>query len=236
MTPACPGGRPSPSGCRRLYVAAGFVLAIATRGGAAAAAEGPPKPCTCETVDRTAHRHDGFFMRAESGLVLYRAGVSGSATGRTEAQGLGQAAGLSFGGTVRPGLVLGGSLWATRIDPTFVEHGMRVTPDDDSVKITEGRIGPFLDFYPDPTRGFHAETGLSLAVAVESDTKGNSIKPASIGAAASFALGQELFIGEQLSLGLLARLTVGAMARSVGGHEERTFFEAPELLLTTTYH
>ena len=192
--------------------------------------------CECEKPDPSAHRHDGFFGRAETGLVLYRAAVSGGPGGRTEAQGLGQSAGLSFGGTLLRGLVLGGSLWATRIDPTFVEHGVRVHPDDDSVKITLGRIGPFLDYYPYPTRGFHAQVGVSLAVAVDSDTKGRSLKPATAGAAASFALGQELFVSEQFSLGLLARMTMGAMARSVAGHEERSFFESPELLITTTYH
>lgn len=126
-------------------------------------------------------------------------------------------------------------MWTARIDPTFHVRGVRVSPDDDSVKLTLARIGPFLDWYPDPRGGFHTQVSLGLAMQVESDEKGNAIKPAGIGGAGAFGLGYEWFLGSQFSIGLMARLATGALTRSPGNGEERTFFEVAELSLTSTY-
>ncbi|HEX3597786.1 MAG TPA: hypothetical protein VHU80_21910, partial [Polyangiaceae bacterium] len=149
---------------------------------------GPAAPPLCEPYDPTARRHDGFFARADSGLAGFFATVSGSATGRDRIRGIGQSAAIFIGGTPRPGLTVGGYVWASRIDPTFRVRGVHVSPDDDSVKLTLGRIGPFLDWYPDPLLGFHVQVNAGLAVQVESDEKGNSIKPAGIGAAGAFGV------------------------------------------------
>ncbi len=193
--------------------------------------------CVCERPDPTARRHDGFFARADVGLAGMWAAVSGSANGRDRIWAIGQSAGILIGGTPRPGLVVGGYVWTARLDPTFVVRGVRVSPDDDSVKLTTGRLGPFLDWYPDPLRGFHVQVAAGLAIQVESDTKGKSIKPGSVGAAGSFGLGYEFFVGNQFSVGAMARFTAGALARSPpGAGEERLFFEVPELLLTSTFH
>jgi hypothetical protein len=210
----------------------------------AANAEGAPRnapeaslACVCEKPDLTARRHDGFFLRADVGLAGMWAGVSGSANGRDRIWAIGQSAGIFIGGTPRPGLVVGGHVWTARLDPSFVVRGVRVSPDDDSVKLTVGRIGPFLDWYPDPLHGFHTQVSAGLAVQVESDTKGNSIKPGSVGGAGSFGLGYEFFVSNQFSVGAMARFSVGALARSPPGEgRERIFFEVPELLLTSTFH
>jgi hypothetical protein len=208
----------------------------ANSGGAGGECETPPG-CVCGKRDPTARRHDGFFARADVGLAGMWAGVSRSASGRDRIWAIGQSAGLYVGGTPQPGLVLGGYVWTARLDPTFVVRGTRVSPDDDSVKLTLGRIGPFVDWYLDPLHGFHVQVAAGLAVQVESDTKGNSIKPGSVGGAGSFGLGYELFVGSQFSIGAMARFSVGALARSPpGAGEERLFFEIPELLLTSTFH
>jgi hypothetical protein len=212
---------------------------FAARDAASQAARGgsEPTPCVCEKPDPTARRHDGFFARADVGLAGMWAGVSGSASGRGRIWAIGQSGGLYFGGTPWPGLVVGGYVWTARLDPTFVVRGIRVSPDDDSVKLTMGRIGPFLDWYPDPLRGFHMQAAVGLSVQVESDTKGNAIKPASIGGTGSFGLGYEFFVAKQFSIGAMARFAVGALARSPpGAGEERLFFEVPELVLTSTFH
>lgn len=217
---------------------------MAARAARAEGAAGPPEtrapiaPCVCEKPDPTAYRHDGFFVRADVGLAGMWAGVSGSASGRDRIWAIGQSAGIFIGGTPKPGLVVGGYVWTAQLDPTFVVRGVRVSPDDDSVKLTLGRIGPFLDFYPDPLRGFHVQTTIGLAVQVESDTKGHPIKPASVGGGASFGVGYEFFVARQFSVGAMARFSVGALARSPPGApgEERLFYEIPELLLTSTFH
>jgi hypothetical protein len=192
-------------------------------------------PCTC-APDPTARLHDGFFARADAGLSGFVAGVSGSASGRTRIYGIGQSGSIWIGGTPLPGLVVGGSLWTALIDPSFVEKGALISPDDDSVKLTLGRLGPFFDWYPNPRRGFHVQATIGLSVQVESDTKGHPIKPPGVGGAGAFALGYEWFLGNQFSMGLAARVAFGAVARSPSTGEERTFFEIPELAVTSTFH
>jgi hypothetical protein len=185
--------------------------------------------------DRT---HDGFFARSAPGLAFLWAHVDG-ATGvarRSGVRGIGQSGELALGGTLARGLVLGGSLWTVRIDPVFVEGGRRVSSDDDSVKWTALRVGPFVDFYPDPTRGFHATATLAAVVQFESDTKGDAIEPLAYGASLATGAGYEWFVSSDVSLGLLGRFQLGGLARSAHGSDERTLFIVPELALTATYH
>jgi hypothetical protein len=133
-------------------------------------------------VDPGAGTHDGFFARSEPGLAFFRANVSGSnALRRTGIRGLGQSAALSLGGTPARGLVLGGTVWTARIDPVFIEDGKTVTPDDDSVKVTQFRMGPFIDWYPHPERGFHTLVAAEVVVQFESDLKGKPVEPAAFG-------------------------------------------------------
>jgi hypothetical protein len=104
------------------------------------------------------------------------------------------------------------------------------------VKLTELRVGPFVDFYPHPARGFHASAGASLVVQFESDTKGDAVKPIWYGVSLATAVGHEWFIAREASLGLLARFALGSLGRSSGGVSESLTFVAPELALTATYH
>jgi hypothetical protein len=185
-----------------------------------------------------AYRHDGFFARADAGLAFLSASIAPptALTRRTRIQAWGQSSQLSFGGTPATGLVVGGLLGAARLDPAFLENGVRVVPDDDSIKISLVRLGPFLDWYPRPRRGFHVQASLALAVQVESDFKGNPLEPAAIGPSTSFGLGHEWFLARSWSLGLIGRYGVGRLARTVEGRDERTLWETIELGLTSTYH
>jgi hypothetical protein len=184
------------------------------------------------------YEHDGFFLRAEAGVTFFRALVDApsSPAGRTRITGFGESSSISAGGTPLRGLVVGGRVWTTRVSPSFVEHGVHVTPDDDSVKETLARIGPFADWYPDPMRGFHVQLGLELAIQVESDVKGTLIKPGNYGPAATLGLGYEWFVSKQFSLGFVARMAFGYGTRSLSGPDEHTLWEAPELALAYTYH
>jgi hypothetical protein len=194
-------------------------------------------PAPCRPHDG-AYRHDGFFLRSAPGIAVLRAIVSGSVgtSRRTGVDGFGPSSSLEVGGTPARGLVVGGNLWTAQLDPVFVENGRRVSSDDDSVKLTQLRIGPFLDFYPRPERGLHVSATASLLVEFESDTKGDAIRPLWYGAAFATAVGHEWFIAEEASLGILARFALGSLRRSYGGATETLTFIAPELALTATYH
>jgi hypothetical protein len=197
--------------------------------------EGNQAPAHCPELAPGGRLHDGFFARSESGLAGFWAQISGSGT-RTGSRGIGQSAALSLGGTPLPGLVLGGVLWTARLDPTFENQGVTTVPDDDSVKITQLRLGPFLDFYPDPSRGFHAQAGVQFVPQSESDTKGNPVEPAALGAALSLGTGYEWFIAPNFSLGFLAHAAFGYVVRAPASGDERMRWVVPELTLAATYH
>jgi hypothetical protein len=223
--------------------AAAFFVAWATSGVAVlcpalAAAETKPPEVECPDADPGRRRHDGFFARSDTGLAFLWAHVSGSGgpLGRTGILGFGQSASLSLGGTPERGLVIGGTAWTARIDPVFVEGGQTVTPDDDSVKVTLLRVGPFVDWYPDPTGGFHAQLSAAFTAQVESDVKGNAIKPAALGAALSVGIGHEWFVLDEISLGVLGRMAIGRVVREPSDGEQHTLWIIPELALTATYH
>jgi hypothetical protein len=190
----------------------------------------------CSDVDPGEHRHDGFFARSEAGLAFFRAVVSGSGALRTGISGLGQSAVLSVGGTPVPGLVVGGTVWTARIDPVFVERGKTITPDDDSVKITLLRLGPFLDWYPNASRGFHTQVAAAFTAQVESDVKGNAVRPPAMGAAVSIGTGYEWFIARELSVGFLGRVALGRVVRTPEEGKEHMLWIIPELALSATYH
>lgn len=150
--------------------------------------------------------------------------------------GIGQSGGLSAGATPWPGVVVGGQLWTARIDPRFVENGARVAPDDDSVKLTLGALGPFVDWYPDVSAGFHLQFASGALIAIETDEKGNPVRPPSVGARFALASGYEWFLGREFSIGFFVRMGVAIAARARPEGPERMLAEVPELLLTSTYH
>ena len=196
-----------------------------------------PAPCP-RPVTYSEYRHDGFFARAQSGLVLFSAHVRDSlgTNKRSRIRAYGQSSDLAVGATVAPGLVVGMSVFAALLDPTFIENGAYVAPDDDSVKETLARLGPFLDWYPTPSRGPHVQLAAGLALLVESDVKGNPIEPGAVGVALAVGFGYEWFVSPQVSLGFMVRTNGGHVTRSAVGRNERTLWAAPELALTYTYH
>lgn len=193
----------------------------------------------CQEVDPSDRMHDGFFFAARAGVSSFFGHEEATppiAPFRTALRGVGQSAEIAVGGTPWPGLVLGGSLWTARIDPSFVEGGRTVTPDDDSVKITVARIGPFLDWYPWPRRGFHTAVAAGLGFQAESDVKGNPIRPPWLGAGVSVGSGYEWFVSSQSSLGFFARVTLFDLFRRTLGAEDSILSIAPEVAVSFAYH
>lgn len=220
-------------------LALGFVALVGSESPAIAPGE-PPRitPVSACSTRAGARLHDGFLLRSEPGIAFLAAHVSdaGGSPRRSAVRGVGQSAALSLGGTPERGLVIGGTLWTARIDPVFTEDGKRVSPDDDSVKLTMLRIGPFVDWYPDARAGFHTLANLTVDVHIESDEKGDAREPAAFGGSLALGTGYEWFLASELSLGALARIAMGASVRDAPDGVERTLFAVPELLLTATYH
>ena len=195
----------------------------------------PLSTCPADPGERV---HDGFFYRSDVGLALFEATASdtGSLPHRSSIRGIGQSAAVSVGETPVRGLVVGLNLWTASLSPIFVENGRTIKPDDDSVKLTILRVGPFLDWYPNPRRGFHVLGAVAWAVQIEHDTKGNPIKPFAMGVSLTTGTGYEWFVSSQLSLGFLGRVDSGWLTRSPGDRAENTLFVSPTIALAGTYH
>jgi hypothetical protein len=192
-------------------------------------------PCAQNPSDRT---HDGFFFRSSPGFALFAASVSdtGSLPRRSRSEGLGLSSALSIGGTPAPGLVVGGTLWTVNLFPRFVEDGVVITPDDDSVKLTVLRIGPYFDWYPNPKGGFHTSISPTWMFQIERDRKGQPVQPSAMGPSLTFHTGYEWFLSSEFSLGGLAGLSFGQLSRQVHGRSEVMPFLMPEIALAVTYH
>ncbi|MDQ2647869.1 MAG: hypothetical protein M3020_28995, partial [Myxococcota bacterium] len=208
----------------------------------------PPAP-------RGGRVHDGFYLR----LGLGFGGVWGSANepdaddeDRVDFNGIGAFGELAMGGTVAPGLVIGGGSYSAIIPaPTYerVDDGVSVTGGG----VTAGLLGPMLDWYWDPTNGFHAQgaLGISTVAAAEGEDESTTIggrevtlsMPGDDYAGTGFGLmlgvGYETWIGDEWSFGGLLRLVyLSAEISSTEDDDDKLDVHGFTLgaLATLTYH
>src|SRR4051812_30010840 len=113
---------------RALSGAAAFAAALAVSRAAAPQASSPSPQtnasiCGCAGSAPGDRLHDGFFARSEASLAFLWANVRGANVplGRTGIRAIGQGGSISIGATPERGWVVGGSAWAARLDPEFVE-------------------------------------------------------------------------------------------------------------------
>lgn len=220
-------------------VTAGWCVVFIASGVARAEPDPSERRQTGECPRPTASRvHEGFFFRSSPGLALFEATVSpiGTEPRRSRIEGVGLSSALSVGATPMAGWVLGATLWTVNLSPRFVEGGAWVTPDDDSVKLTVLRVGPFVDWYPNPRRGFHSSLASAWMVQIERDTRGKPIRPIATGPTFASYAGYEWFVSGEFSVGVLGGLAFGQLRRKVNGQHELARFVMPELALTVTYH
>ena len=178
-----------------------------------AAAPPVPKPAAPDPAATSSkassggiHTHDGLYLRAALGASFT---ASGSATLPGSSQdisisGSGVGLELAVGETWQHGIVLGGGIYGQSVgSPSYSMSGVSTTGG----KLSATGIGPFVDWYPDPAGGLHAEAALGLAVI--SASKGDQF-PVKDNNGNGFSLlagvGYEWWFGEQVSLGVLARL------------------------------
>jgi hypothetical protein len=183
----------------------------------------------------------------------YRADVSGAT--KDDVSGVAALDELAFGGTPSPGVVIGGGIYgSTTPSPTLSADGAEIKAG----AIGVGVVGPFVDVYPNPQTGFHlqAAMGLALLTASEGDPQqicfssggqtacGTGRAPADdyLGAGLGIVVGvgYEGWVGDQWSIGGLARLTYASGTMSAVNDTSRPDIKVsgvlPGALLTITYH
>ena len=175
----------------RGHVVAGIVAALFAAGAASAQ----------ESAPRT---HDGFYLRLGVGV----GGVGGNVTPDAGGTSLSMKGGtvsseIALGGTVAPGLVVGGGIYS------MIVPSPKYTPDGGTeVDVGAHHIagfGPMLDWYFDPTKGGHLQAGLLLASGVVS-AKNDNPSAKGFGGGLMIGGGYEFWIADQWSIGPLARI------------------------------
>jgi hypothetical protein len=192
-----------------------------------AQAEAPPAP-----GGRT---HDGFYARLGIGPAF----ATGSneledVDAKADVSGFAVATELAFGGTIAPGLVLGGGSFSMVIpSPKYSAGG---TDTDVGTHHVSG-VGPFIDYYFDPHAGGHLQAALLLSgIFVQEKDQAESASGGGFG----FMVGggYEFWIAEQWSMGPIARLTYYNDKLEGSDTEVKSTLSllVPALLFGATYH
>ncbi len=157
-------------------------------------------------VPRTFHMHEGFYLRASVGFGDYRASFSDGHRSNLDFGEHGHSMALDFllGGSPNPGLSIGGGLL---LEPLFGADYDRHGYGAGSHGGFSALIGPFIDGFPDATRGFHL--GGLIGFAAQSFQNLNSgdasrTRAAGVGGAAWF--GYDFWVASEWALGPQLRL------------------------------
>jgi hypothetical protein len=173
--------------------------------------------------DPTIHVHDGLYVRLGigAGYMLAPTEVSASGyDGEYEFSANGPAVALEFavGGTVAPGLVMGGGIYGMSA-PSAKADDFKLNGEDVSDltgewdMISVSLIGPFIDYYFDDERGLHLQIagGFASSSVSEGEFKtgegsSDTDKETGSGFGTMLGFGFETWAGEQWSVGGLIRV------------------------------
>ena len=116
------------------------------------------------------------------------------------------------------------------IDPSVEFAGQSVSVD--SARVQLSRLGPFVDFYPDPKGGLHLLGAVTLTAFSLTDTDTDETLANARGPGFAAGVGYEWWIGEQWSAGVMARFIYASLSADSESHS----LIAPGLIATFTMH
>jgi hypothetical protein len=161
-------------------------------------------PAPGRATPRTYHMHEGFYLRTSVGFGDYRANFTDAnhADSDFSEHGGSMSLDLLIGGSPSPGVSIGGALL---LEPLFGADYDRAGSGSHGGFAT--LLGPFIDGFPDPTRGWHLGGMLGLAAQSFQDVNASSGKNTTaggIGGAAWF--GYDFWVGSEWAIGPQLRL------------------------------
>jgi hypothetical protein len=199
------------------------------------------------------YAHDGLYLRFAGGLGIGRdraessAGFEDITSGEDQSfDGAGSAFSaateVAIGFTPIRGLVLGGAIYTATI-PSLEIDDPGIGSGSYEYEVSQLAIfSPHIDFYLNPDRGLHFQggfgfaayiAGLAAPAAAGRETRAHT----ATGLGFMLGIGHEWWVGEQWSLGLLARVlyawTEGSDPESITWSHKTL---APTALVTATYH
>ncbi len=182
------------------------------------------------TADAAPGTHDGFMLQLSPGLGYYSMTAS-DPTGDVTFSGTSFSLNLMMGGTLMPGVHLGGGFFLDRaLSPTLEIDGNEVTGTGDFSQFPLG-IGAFVDYYLDPSGGLHFQGFFGWGGVETSTPEGGAGGSDPTGAVLYLAAGYDVFVSDEVSVGGMARFAYGMFA--LNDVDWPTI--APALLLTLTW-
>lgn len=188
-------------------------------------------PAPAPVVPRSVKMHDGFYTRVSVGFGHLGASFDDNDPSGDDLHGGGLSLGLdlSVGGSPSPGLALGGALFT---QGAFSAKFERDSTNSEDRSLTVTLIGPFVDGFPVPSKGWHVGgmVGLSV-VSIEGGTADEGTDTAGLGGAAWF--GYDIWVADQWSIGPSLRLS-GDVSRGDDDVHSSSFSSL--LTLSVLYH
>jgi len=201
---------------------------------------------------RGAWVHDGFYARFALGFGAFTESLipeSGDDDFDSDdvaavVGGFSTASEVAFGGTLGRGLVLGGGVYSTSVvsSTLTLDEDEPVVPPDEVAPPQQNLtlVGPFVDWYLNPRRGWHLQGGLGFALltGVNLDSGRIRARNAAYGGGVMLGAGYEFWAAPSWSVGVLGRF-VGALLveeDDAGRDWLHAVAAFPQLLLTATYH
>jgi hypothetical protein len=185
--------------------------------------------------------HDGFMLQLELGpgyaSLPGTAEEAGTSTD-VDVRGMSCVGGTFVGGTPAPGLVVGGATLGHVIYSPKMEVGGQEVDGYGDDNLSLSLVGPFVQYYPDPSSGLNLRLALGFVWAKAMD---DNIEDAATGFGVNASLGHDWWVGDEWSLGMAARVTyahVREESTGVGGDDKVLSHSAyvPGVVLTLTYH
>jgi len=168
-------------------------------------------------VQRTYHFHEGFYLRASLGFGDYRASFSDGAEPERDfhEHGNNMSIDLLIGGSPSPGVSIGGGLL---LDPLFGADYERRGIGAGSHGGFSTLIGPFIDGFPDQSRGWHLGGLIGLAgQSFQNLNASGTDRAAGIGGAGWF--GYDFWVADEWSTGPQLRIMGMRTFDTDSGHD-----------------
>lgn len=192
-------------------------------------------PAPAPAVARTAHVHDGFYLRVGLGTGPLGLTLDDDRTDQKfETGGFDLSLDLRIGGTPSAGVVIGGALFAHALTSADLEERGRSTGLDPNVGV--GLIGPFLEGYPDDRSGLYGGGALGLARVQYSELGPDREQTETAGFGLAVWIGYDIWVGDEWSIGPALRFMSTITSNNSEAQDLTTTTRGLTLSFSGTYH
>lgn len=180
------------------------------------------------------HFRHGFYLRlgVGGGYVSDHETVSGGSGGSLH--GPGETFDVFLGGSIVPGLALGGGFTVSSVSNPTVEYEGQSIQGSGSLSL--GILSGFADWYPSPTGGLHVLAMGGYAAFGANDAGGDSIGPTARGLSLGLGVGYEWSLGAHWGVGAMARYIYAPLRATTSTGTAAESVTTPELMFTGTMY